>query len=93
MKASDRRHAKGVKRAKTLLENPPASYDVFLLRDAIFDMIALKENEVLILKIVLDEISSEDVKLVREQKLPAGVKKKILKKEFKKGSFEEIIIK
>ena len=93
MRASDRRHAKAVKRAKTLLENPPASYDVFLLKDTIFDMMALKENEVLILKIVLDEISSNDIRLVRDRKLSAGVKKKILKKEFRKGSFEETIIK
>ena len=93
MKASERRHSKAVKRAKTLLENPPASYDVFLVKDLIFDMIALKENEVLILKIVLDEISSDDIRLARERRLPTGVTKKILKKEFKKGSFEETIIK
>ena len=93
MKVSERRHSKAVKRAKTLLENPPASYDVFLVKDPIFDMIALKENEVLILKVVLDEISSEDAKLVRDKKLPAGVTKKILKKEFKKGSFEERVLK
>lgn len=93
MKASERRHSKAVKRAKTLLENPPASYDVFLVKDLIFDMIALKENEVLILKIVLDEISSDDIRLVRERRLPTSVTKKILKKEFKKGSLEETIIK
>jgi len=93
MKVSERRHSKAVKRAKTLLENPPASYDVFLVKDLIFDMIALKENEVLILKIVLDKISSDDVRLVRERRLSANVKKKILKKEFRKASFEEKIIK
>lgn len=93
MEALERRRAKAVKRAKTLLENPPASYSVFLLKDPVFDMIAIKQNEVLILKIVLDEISSAEIKSVREQKLPAGVMKKILKKEFRKGSFEERILK
>lgn len=93
MEALERRRAKAVKRAKALLENPPASYSVFLLKDPVFDMIAIKQNEVLILKIVLDEISSAEIKSVRERKLPAGVMKKILKKGFRKGSFEERILK
>lgn len=93
MEPLKRRHAGAVKRAKNLLENPPASYKVFLIRDSIFDMIAIKPNEILALKIVLDEISSDDVQLVRKQRLPEGVTKKILKKEFRMGGFEEKILK
>jgi len=92
MNALKRRHAKAVERAKTLLENPPASYKVYLIKDLVFDMIAIRQNETLILKIVLDEVSSDDIRSARDQEMPAGMTKKILKKEFRRGGFEEITL-
>ncbi len=91
--ALTKRHKRAVERARSLMENPPASYDVFLLTDPLFDMMAIKESEILVLKIVLDGISSDDVRLVRERRLSSNVTKKILKKEFKSRGFEEKIIK
>ena len=91
--ALTKRHKRAVERVRTLMGNPPASYDVFLLNDPLFDMMAIKESEILVLKIVLDGISSDDIRLVRERRLSSNVTKKILKKEFKRRSFEEKIIK
>lgn len=91
--ALTKRHKRAVERVKSLMGNPPASYDVFLLKDPVFDMIAIKESEILVLKIVLDGISSDDVRLVRERQLSSNVIKKILNKEFKRRGFEEKIIK
>lgn len=93
MKALKRRHARAMERAKTLLENPPDSYKVYFVRDLIFDMIAIKQDETLILKVVLDEVSPNDIRSVQEQSLPASMTKIILKKEFRKGGFEEIRMK
>jgi len=89
MPAEKRRHRRACERAKTLLESPPASYSVFLVKHSVFDVVAWKENEVLALRVVVDKISSEDVRLVREHSFPNGTVKKILKKEHGRESFEE----
>lgn len=91
--ALTKRHKRAVERVRSLMGSPPASYDVFLLNDPLFDMMAIKESEILVLKIVLDGISSDDIRLVRERQLSSNVTKKILKKEFKRRGFEEKIIK
>jgi hypothetical protein len=87
-----RRHRRACERAKTLLENPPAGYRVVLVKDPVFDVVAWNQNEVLALRVAVDRISSEDIRLVREEKLPNGTVKKILKKEHGKESFEEKLI-
>jgi len=92
MESVKRRHRRAVERAKALLERPPASYKVYIIRDPIFDIIAVKQSEVLILKVVMDEISTDDVRLVRAQPLPGNMTKKILKKEYRKEGFEERIL-
>jgi hypothetical protein len=87
-----RRRRRACARAKSLLETPPASYHVVLVKDSVFDVVAWNQNEVLALRVVVDEISSDDVRLVREERLPNGTVKKILKKEHGKESFEEKLI-
>lgn len=87
-----RRHRRACERAKILLESAPASYNVFLVKHPVFDVMAWKGGEVQTIRVVVDEISSEDVRLVREHGFPNGTVKKILKKEHGRETFEERVI-
>jgi len=90
--ATKQRQRRAVALAKSLLESPPASYSVFLVKDPVFDVVAIGQGEVLALRVVVDEISSDDIRLVKEQNLPNGAVKKILKRDRSERGFEEMVL-
>ncbi|GAH46292.1 unnamed protein product [marine sediment metagenome] len=73
------RHKRAVDRAISLLERPPASYKAYEIKDIVFDVIAIKSSEVAIIRIVLDEISSDDISVVRESEMLDMIKNKIVR--------------
>lgn len=92
MALKKQRHRRACERAKVLLESPPASYNVFLVKHPVFDVMAWKGGEVQAIRVAVDRISPEDISLVREQDFPNGTVKKILKKKRGEREFEERII-
>ncbi|MBA7648631.1 hypothetical protein ES703_56419 [subsurface metagenome] len=86
------RHKRAVNRAISLLESPPANYKAYEIKDIVFDAIAIKASELIIIRIVLDEISSDDIRVVRESELPDNMIKKVMCKEKDKRGFIEKII-
>jgi len=91
-KAVKQRHKRAVNRVISLLERPPASYKAYEIKDIVFDVIAIKPSEVVNIRIVLDEISSNDIKIVRESELLDNMIKKVMCKEKDKRGFIEKII-
>jgi len=92
MQATKIRHKRTVNRVISLLKRPPASYKAYEIKDDVFDVIAVREGETMIMRVVVDEVSSEDERKVRTYDLPNGITKKILWKKYNRKELEEMTI-
>lgn len=92
MESFKQRHKRAVDRAIFLLESPPANYKAYEIKDIVFDVIAIRPSEIVNIRIVLDEISSDDIRVIRESELPDNMIKKVMCKEKDKRGFIEKII-
>ena len=92
IQTTKRRHKRTVDRVISLLKRPPASYRAYEIKDEIFDVIAVKEGETMFMRIVVDEVSTEDERKVRGSDLPDGITKKILWKKYNRNELEETTI-
>jgi len=86
------RRKRTVNRVISLLKRPPASYNAYEIKDDVFDVIAVKEGETMIMRVVVDEVSAEDERKVRSSDLPDGIKKKIIWKKYNSKELEEMTV-
>lgn len=88
MESFKQRHKRAVDRAIFLLECKPVCYRVIALNHPIFHIEAVRKNEIIKIRIVLDQILPEDVNMVREFSFPDVVTKEIWCKGFKSHDFD-----
>ena len=88
MESFKQRHKRAVNRAIFLLERPPAGYRIISLNHHIFHIEAVREKEIRKIRIVLDQVLPEDVRMVSEFKFPDVVTKEIWCKGFKSPQFD-----
>jgi len=92
IQATKIRRKRTVNRVINLLKRPPASYNAYEIKDDVFDVIAVKERETMVLRIVVDEVSAEDERKVRSSDLPDSIKKKIIWKKYNSKELEEMTV-
>ena len=68
---------RAIKSAIKLLDQPPGSYEIILLNNHVFHIEAIRKKEIRKIRVVLDEITEEDEKMVREFSLPEICTKEI----------------
>ena len=83
---------RAIKSAIKLLDQPPGSYEIILLNNHVFHIEAIRKKEIRKIRIVLDEITEEDEKMVREFSLPEICTKEIWVKESTNRLFKVIEI-
>lgn len=88
MESEELRRRRAVKRAKELLEKRPAKWRVILLNHDVFHLEGVREKEIIIIRTVLDEIRSEDIRMVQDFKFPPVVTKEIWCKKFGSSGFD-----
>ena len=83
---------RAIKSAIKLLDQPPGSYEIILLNNHVFHIEAIRKKEIRKIRVVLDEITEEDEKMVREFSLPEICTKEIwCKKENERGFVTEVV--
>lgn len=81
---------KAIKRAVASLEE--VDYDVIIIPDNVFTIHAERIKEIRKIMIVLDKVSSIDIRIVREKSVPEVCTKEIWCAEKRKKKFKKIII-
>ena len=79
---------RAIKSAIKLLDQPPGSYEIILLNNHVFHIEAIRKKEIRKIRVVLDKITEEDEKMVREFSLPEICTKEIWAKKERGREFE-----
>ena len=77
---------RAIRRAIAILNN--SKFKIILLNDSIFHIEAIREKEIRKIRIVIDKLLDEDIKLVKEIKLPDICTKEIWCKKNGERKFE-----
>lgn len=88
MQSIKQRHRRAINRAIEMLVRPPVKYKVIPLNHDIFHLEAVREREIIKIRIVLDQILPEDIKIVKDFKFPPIVTKEIWCKKFGNQHFD-----
>ena len=88
--AIKQRKNKAIKRAAESLKD--VDYDVILIPNNVFNIHAEREKEIRKIRIVLDEVSDGDLKIVREKIVAEICKKEIWCSEKRKKKFRKVLI-
>lgn len=75
--AVKKRLKRAIEAAKEILENPILGCTVICLNNHVFHLEAIREKEIRKIRITFDEITDEDIRIVKEIKLPEICTKEI----------------